>query len=1191
MAKFLVRYARADRATEAQRPPDIETMAHHDLPAGHEGMIPVESDVWGAAFRRLIGSRDAQIAAEPDQRRDLLSNVLMLKDDDEATGYAADAHLGFGAVETVLIRPAAEASPELRRNAPADQTSATSSPAVNEEPLADSIGASARTASSPLGDAAPDGGFRPAPPDQANISRPANSAGAEPAPDAIARPAAARQPAQPTAPVPPPAPDDEAAPAPQPPEITSAAEAGFAENGAGVVYQATGVSHQAGSPLVWSLAGADAGLFRIDAATGDVRFLSLPDFETPTDQDGDNLYDLVLRADDGATSVEQALVIRVADLDEAPSITSSPKLAVDENGAGHVYAATALDPEGAAVKWSIAGADAGLFDIDAATGALTFRQSPDHEAPADRDRDNVYDIVVQAHDGNNVAEQAVAIHVQDLDEAPSITSASFASVDEEMTGAFYTATSDDPAAKITWSVSGLDGAMFEIDAATGELRFAKAPDHEAPADKGADNQYDVIVQASDGRQVVEQALTIRVDDVNERPSIVSDATAVVDEQTTGIFYKAAASDPDAGTSLKWSISGADAALFRFNSATGELAFSRTPDYEAPADQGRDNVYDVILTASDGALDSEQALSIRIDNINEAPVDIIVNGASAVRETVSSGGSIGTAYSAAATQPVVATLSATDPDGGALRFDLVDSANGRFELVNGNQLRVAAGAGFDYESASSHRTTIRVTDAAGESYSEVLEIAVENYQGSFKGGDDQDSVAGTSEEDVIYGGGGNDLVAGGAGADRMDGGEGVDTVDYSASVAGVNVDLNNAGAQKSNGDAAGDMLSGFENITGSKFSDVLTGDDAANDIRGGVGADTLNGGGGNDLLSGGAGADKISGGEGFDIVDYSASATAVTVDLTRGADQSSKGDADGDILTSIEGFIGSKGDDKFKGDGRDNSFAGGAGADEFVGGDGSDTADYSASKAGVTVDLSIGGSQKSAGDASGDKLSEVENVTGSAFDDKLTGDKFANSLSGGDGRDSLSGGDGSDLLAGGRGADQISGGAGDDTADYSLSDSGVSVNLQNAGAQESKGDAAGDVLSGVENLTGSAFDDVLTGDKGANLLSGGAGDDWFEGVAGADILLGGDGSDYFLLASDGAGTSINGGRGWTDTIDVQAFKADFSGDAKSSWTLVLTSGEAKAAEPNLLVLSEDSSGYLLSDSGAQIGFAEIEQIRW
>ena len=95
-------------------------------------------------------------------------------------------------------------------------------------------------------------------------------------------------------------------------------------------------------------------------------------------------------------------------------------------------------------------------------------------------------------------------------------------------------------------------------------------------------------------------------------------------------------------------------------------------------------------------------------------------------------------------------------------------------------------------------------------------------------------------------------------------------------------------------------------------------------------------------------------------------------------------------------------------------AGGAGADLLDGGTGSDTADYGSSTAGVSVNLVAG--KYSGGDAGGDILVSIENVIGSAYDDKLIGDQGSNVLSGGGGNDTINGGGGADVMSGGTGSD-------------------------------------------------------------------------------------------------------------------------------------------------------------------------------
>lgn len=189
------------------------------------------------------------------------------------------------------------------------------------------------------------------------------------------------------------------------------------------------------------------------------------------------------------------------------------------------------------------------------------------------------------------------------------------------------------------------------------------------------------------------------------------------------------------------------------------------------------------------------------------------------------------------------------------------------------------------------------------------------------------------------------------------------------------------------------------------------------------------------------------------------------------------------------------------------------------GGGNDTYDFSAYAGGVRVDLRPGAfttfsteklansNAYSGGEALApgnianallyqDNLASlIENAIGGAGGDTLIGNQVNNVLNG-------QGGD--DLLVGGLGSDRLIGGAGNDIADFTDALSGITVTL-NGGAADilvANGDDV-DVLSGIEGVIGTAFDDRLTGDAGANTLGGGAGgDDVLLGGAGNDVLIGG-----------------------------------------------------------------------------------------
>ncbi|HEY9347749.1 MAG TPA: calcium-binding protein, partial [Inquilinus sp.] len=133
----------------------------------------------------------------------------------------------------------------------------------------------------------------------------------------------------------------------------------------------------------------------------------------------------------------------------------------------------------------------------------------------------------------------------------------------------------------------------------------------------------------------------------------------------------------------------------------------------------------------------------------------------------------------------------------------------------------------------------------------------------------------------------------------------------------------------------------------------------------------------------------------------------------------------------------------------------------------------------------------------------DEINGFGGDDVLDGgDSGDDVLNGGDGNDVLHGDDsswgsqGNDLLHGGAGADSLYGNGslyheyGKDTATYYDSASAVTVNL--LAGTGAGGDAEGDTLHGVGNVTGSDFGDTLIGDSGNNILRGGGGDDVLSG---------------------------------------------------------------------------------------------------
>jgi hypothetical protein len=160
------------------------------------------------------------------------------------------------------------------------------------------------------------------------------------------------------------------------------------------------------------------------------------------------------------------------------------------------------------------------------------------------------------------------------------------------------------------------------DSLTARIRFVSLPNFESPADIGTNNIYDISVRATDAAgNFASQSISITIANVNEAPSITNSSsnptsTLTQAENITSVTTYAA-TDPDAGAVLRFSISGTDAPDFSIDSVTGVLAFAITPDFEAPLDSDSNSAYVVVISVSDGALTDTQTLTVTITNANES----------------------------------------------------------------------------------------------------------------------------------------------------------------------------------------------------------------------------------------------------------------------------------------------------------------------------------------------------------------------------------------------------------------------------------------------------------------------------------------------------------------------------------------------------------------------------------------------
>jgi Ca2+-binding RTX toxin-like protein len=476
---------------------------------------------------------------------------------------------------------------------------------------------------------------------------------------------------------------------------------------------------------------------------------------------------------------------------------------------------------------------------------------------------------------------------------------------------------------------------------------------------------------------------------------------------------------------------------------------------------------------------------------------------------------------------------------------------------------------------------------------------DNLRGQF----DQDDLFGDSGEDLLQGGDGNDRLTGGnggddgfhdvllggegndvlffAGEDQYDGGDGFDQFnavgflhisanedgsgpEFLVEVSlgeGVRIDAERGVAVLRGTGAAtedfyipgvlGPGLGDAEFIQVERYDLTEFGDYFAADNS----ADLIFGLGGSDIIEGRGGADEIDGGSGSDTVEYGSSPFGVNVDLERGTGLI--GDAEGDTYTSIENIRGTASIDALYGTDQANTILGRAGndflegrggADVLDGGDDEDTVLYTSSTLGVDVDLERTGGQFG-GEAQGDILRDIENVTGSDFDDTLTGNDQNNQLVGGGGDDDLRG-DG--------GEDEMYGGADNDT--YRVNSAGDEVfESANQGIDAVAVFTLDDytLTANVENLH------LITGTNGTgnalpNLITGNLQDNFINGAGGADTMEGNRGDDTYRV--DNVGDVVNESTDQGD--DTVLTSISYTLTAGSSLETLATTNDAGTAAINL-----------------------------
>ncbi len=430
------------------------------------------------------------------------------------------------------------------------------------------------------------------------------------------------------------------------------------------------------------------------------------------------------------------------------------------------------------------------------------------------------------------------------------------------------------------------------------------------------------------------------------------------------------------------------------------------------------------------------------------------------------------------------------------------------------------------------------DAEGDTYVSIENVYGTWYQDELIGNNQANVLSGGAGFDTLVGHGGNDIFLTGEGsANSVDGGEGSDLIRYADFSAGVRVDLTRG--QAVHLDAQGDptafvdRLASIEDVEGSKYTDTIIGNDEDNRVLGSLGTDTINLGTGTDVVdyrnltvhtddNAGIWVDLANAQPVVVAADGSLSAYLVqalsNVETVYGSSANDRiyGTANADVLAGYKGL------DILRGRGGNDTFYAWGDGDAFYGGTGTDTVDYLNMAEGVVASLRTGHGQGL------DDFHDIENLSGTLFNDVLEGNSQANLLYGGLGLDVIRGLGGNDTLMGIGDGDLMDGGDGIDTVTYADANTGVWVTMGtevmdiDQRHQWEKLVRRPDFLSHVETVVGSGFGDLIETSTGSETIRSGQGNDWIIGSMGSDTYDGGEGTDTVSFTDGGLthGVEIN-----------------------------------------------------------------------
>ena len=394
------------------------------------------------------------------------------------------------------------------------------------------------------------------------------------------------------------------------------------------------------------------------------------------------------------------LTVVVTDFDEPPELSPEDNQIVydprKQNRLGGVFSRDRSGGE--SITWDLSGTDRGDFEIN--NGTLTFADQPDYETPVDSNRDNIYQVTVEADDGTKTSRSNFTINVGNIEEDGSVSLSSVQP--QEGTQLLASASDlDKITSTVTWmwhrrnGISDCTNGTNSWSLITGATTSAYTP---VPGDVDCDLRATASYTDGHGPSKTAQAISNNpvqaAPDDPKAPTFPSgDYTRDVLENTLSgrdIGSPVVATDDNQADNLTYSLRTSDALLFDIVEDSGQLLTKAELNHESRPR------YTVVVTATDpsGLFDTQQ-VTINVGDVDEPPVIT---------------GPDGVTYSQHRTD-TVARYQAVDPERAVITWDLVGAHSGEFDFVNG-VLTFKDQPAYDANGNNEYFVTVRATDQTG-----------------------------------------------------------------------------------------------------------------------------------------------------------------------------------------------------------------------------------------------------------------------------------------------------------------------------------------------------------------------------------------------------------------------------------------------------------------------------------------------